>query len=146
MNQVVLYGRLSADPQVFVTPKGTKGVRFNVVVEKPYKSEGSTADFIQCTAWNKSADTIEKFFHKGSPILVSGHSSTGSYTNKDGKKVFTMTVFVDHFWFSMSPKLKSEEDGTAVTESAPTRPQEGAVLNPSQDFVPMESDMEIPFE
>ena len=146
MNQVTLYGRLGSDPQIFVTPKGTKGARFTVVTEKAFKSEGTTADFIQCTAWNKGADNIEKFFHKGSPILINGHISTNSYTNKEGKKVFSSTVFVDRFEFSMSPKLKSEEDGEAAETSAPSKPQEGAVLNPSQDFIPMGADMEIPFE
>ena len=83
MNKVDLHGRMTKDPE-FSCGSSTNIVKFTLAVDRKYKKDGEpTADFITCKAFGKTADTISKFFHKGSEIALSGHIQTGSYTNKN---------------------------------------------------------------
>lgn len=87
MNQVVLFGRMVADPEVRYTNNKKATCRFKVAVNRI--SEG--ADFIQCIAWEKTAENLGKYVKKGDRVLVNGSITTGSY-EKDGKKVYTTDV------------------------------------------------------
>lgn len=101
MNKVILTnGRLVKDVEL----KGTIALqiaRFTVAVNRQFKKD--EADFINCVAFGKKAETIEKFFEKGSPINIEGRLQTGSY-EKDGVKHFTTDVIVDNFEFVASSK------------------------------------------
>lgn len=92
MNKVELVGRLTADPTVSYGNNGSSIARFNVACDRRYKAEGQpTADFIGCIAFGKTAEFLEKYFHKGMRIGLSGRIQTGSY-DKDGKKVYTTDI------------------------------------------------------
>lgn len=104
MNKVVLMGRLTKDPEVrYSTGENATAIaRFTVAVNRRFKNaEGNyDADFINCVAFGKSAEFIEKYFAKGSMIALSGRIQTGSYTNKDGVKVYTTDVVVEDTEFA----------------------------------------------
>ena len=104
MNHVTLLGRLTADPQITYT-NGANGelaiARFNLAVDRRVKKDAEqTADFISCVSFGKTAEFIEKYIFKGSKIAVEGHIQTGSYTNKDGNKVYTTDVVVEQLEFA----------------------------------------------
>ena len=103
MNKVILTGRLTSDPEVGYTTGGNAStyVRFSLAVSRRYKnSEGNyDADFIRCVAWRGQAEFIKKYFHKGDMTAIEGNIHTGSFTNKDGQKVYTTEVWVDNVEF-----------------------------------------------
>lgn len=108
MNNVSLVGRLTRDPEVrYGGQNNDKAVaRFSVACDRRFKREGDeiTADFIPCVAFGKTAEFIEKYFKKGMKIGLNGHITTGSYTNKDGNKVYTVDVTADNVEFVESKK------------------------------------------
>ena len=100
MNSVVLVGRLTKDPDVRYNPNGMGIARFTVAVDRRFKREGQPeADFISCVAFGKTAEFMEKYFTKGKLIGLSGSIQTGSYTNKDGQKVYTTDVVAENVEF-----------------------------------------------
>lgn len=105
MNKVILMGRLTRDPEVRYT-QGDEPVaiaRYNLAVDRKYKKEGEqNADFIPCVAFGKNGQFAEKYLTKGMKIAISGRLQTGSYTNKDGNKVYTTDVVVEEHFFAES--------------------------------------------
>ena len=100
MNNVSLFGRLTADPEVKHTQSGTAYTRFNVAIDRPVKQgEEKQADFINCVAWDKKAEFICKYFSKGQRIALTGSIRTGSYTDKDGNKRSTFEVWANNIGF-----------------------------------------------
>lgn len=102
MNKVELVGRLTRDPEVRYSTgeNATCIARFSLAVNRRFKREGEAdADFISCVAFGKSAEFLEKYFSKGMAIGISGRIQTGSYTNKDGNKVYTTDVVVEEVEF-----------------------------------------------
>ena len=103
MNKVELVGRLTRDPEVRYTQgeNASAIARFSVAVNRRYKNnEGNyEADFINCVAFGRSGEFIEKYFKKGMAIGISGRIQTGNYTNKDGVKVYTTDVVVEEAEF-----------------------------------------------
>lgn len=99
MNTVVLSGRLCNEPEVKQGQSGTAVARYRLAVSR-YKSE--EADFINCVAFGKSAEFVGGYLHKGMKIMVSGRIQTGSYTNKEGQKVYTTDVIVENHEFCES--------------------------------------------
>lgn len=96
MNAVQLVGRFTRDPDVRYTESGLSIARFTIAVDRRFKKEGEqAADFINCVSFGKTAEFIEKYFGKGMRIGVTGRIQTGSYTNKDGAKVYTTDVIVE---------------------------------------------------
>ena len=95
MNKFIGMGRLTRDPEV--RTGDTPVARFSIAVNRRFKNaEGNyDADFINCVAFGKSADFIEKYFHKGDMIAVTGRIQTGSYTNKDGVRIPTSDIIVE---------------------------------------------------
>lgn len=115
MNSVQLLGRLVRDPEVRYTAgdNPTAVARFTVACKRKYKKDAEQeADFISCLAFGKTAEFIERYFHKGSSMALNGRIQTGSYTNKDGNKVYTTDVVVDSLEFVGS---KSENNGSNDT-------------------------------
>lgn len=119
MNKVILMGRLTRDPDVRYTAgdNPTAIGRYTLAVDRRYKREGeATADFINCVAFGKQGEFAEKYFRQGTKVLVTGRIQTGSYTNRDGVKVYTTDVVVEEQEFAESkkeekkPQKKIEED------------------------------------
>ena len=111
MNQVVLMGRLTRDPEVrYSSGESSLAIaRYTLAVDRRFKRDGEpTADFINCVAFGKTAEFAERYFRKGIKIAVSGRIQTGSYTNKEGVKVFTTEVVVENQEFCES-KAASDE-------------------------------------
>lgn len=107
-------GRLTRDPEVRYTQgDNTSAVaRFSLAVDRRFKKDGDqTADFINCVAFGKTGEFIEKYGHKGTKFVVEGRIHTGSYTNKDGQKVYTTDVVVEQVEFAES---KASADGNAT--------------------------------
>lgn len=99
MNKAILVGRLTRDPEVrFTTGEEQMAIaRFTVAINR--RGESDKADFISCVAFGRTAEFIEKYFTRGKKIGIAGHIQTGSYTNKDGVKVYTTDVIVDECEF-----------------------------------------------
>lgn len=116
MNQCILMGRLTREPEVRDSASGMKVARYTLAVDRRFKREGEpSADFISCVAFGKSAEFAEKYFTKGTKIAITGRIQTGSYTNKDGNKVYTTDVVVENQEFAESKKAS---DGAAPADNS----------------------------
>ena len=105
MNRVILIGRLTKDPEVRYT-QGDKPMaiaRYTLAVDRRIKKDGQdNADFIPCVAFGKAAEFVEKYVKKGTKLAASGIIQSGSYTNRDGQKVFTTEVMIEEQEFAES--------------------------------------------
>ena len=137
MNKVIIIGRFTRDPEIKYTTgeNATATARFSLAVNRRFKNkEGNyDADFINCVAFGKTAEFIEKYFTKGMAIGITGRIQTGSYTNKEGQKVYTTDVVVEETEFVES-KNKGTDDNV---------PNNNA--NSNGDFEETISDDEMPF-
>ena len=152
MNKVVLMGRLTRDPEVRYS-QGENAMaiaRFTVAVDRRgsrNSQDGQTADFISCVAFGRQGEFVEKYFHKGNRISLSGRIQTGSYTNKEGAKVYTTEVIAEDVEFaeSKSESGNSGFDGGSNNsfQAQPSMAPSGA----SPDFmqIPDGIDEELPF-
>lgn len=102
INKVILLGRLTGEPDVRYTQEGKAFARYTLAVDRRTKEQA--ADFISCVAFDKRAEFAEKYLHKGTKIALVGRIQTGSYTDKDGKKVYTTDVVVEEVEFAESKK------------------------------------------
>lgn len=123
MNKVQIVGRLTRDPEVrYSTGENATAIaRFSVAVNRRNKNaEGQyEADFINCVAFGKSGEFIEKYFRKGMAIGLTGRIQTGSYTNKDGIKVYTTEVIVEETEFVESKgNVENNQSGTRPAPSS----------------------------
>lgn len=115
MNKVILMGRLTRDPEIRYS-QGESAVavaRFTLAVDRRFRREGSndqTADFISCVAFGKTAEFMERYTHQGTKLVVEGRIQTGSYTNKDGNKVYTTDVVVENTEFAESKNSDSSNN------------------------------------
>lgn len=122
MNKVILMGRLTRDPEIRYT-QGERQMavaRYTLAVERrgSGKDGQTTADFISCVAFDRIALVAERYLHQGSRVVVSGHIQTGSYTNKDGRKIYTTDVVVEEQEFAESKAASSSQQaGTEGTKS-----------------------------
>ena len=107
MNKVILMGRLTRDPEVRYS-QGAQPLaiaRYTLAVDRRGSKQGEqSADFINCIAFGKSGEFAEKYLHQGTKIVVTGRIQTGSYTNRDGQKVYTTDVVVEEQEFAESKK------------------------------------------
>lgn len=98
MNRITLIGRLTRDPEIrYATNSNNMAIaRYTLAVNRPFKKNGEQeADFISCIAFDKTAEFAEKYLAKGMRVAVEGRIQTGSYTNRDGQKVYTTDVVVE---------------------------------------------------
>lgn len=119
MNKVILMGRLTRDPEVRYSQgeKSTATARYSLAVDRKFKREGEAdADFINCVSFGKSAEFAEKYFKQGTKIAVTGRIQSGSYTNKDGQKVYTTDVVVEEQEFAESKGLSNKDSGHQQTQ------------------------------
>ncbi|GGG28399.1 single-stranded DNA-binding protein 1 [Lysinibacillus alkalisoli] len=101
INNVVLVGRLTKDPELRYTQGGVAVARFTVAVNRTFSNQQGDreADFINCVAWRKQAENLANFMRKGSLVGVQGRIQTGSYDDKDGKRVYTTDIVADNIQF-----------------------------------------------
>jgi single-strand DNA-binding protein len=125
MNKVILMGRLTRDPDVRYT-QGEEPMaiaRFTLAVDRRGKRDGeASADFPSCVCFRRTAEFIEKYAHQGTKLVVVGRIQTGSYTNRDGQKVYTTDVVVEEAEFAES---KAAADRNAQ-QTPPPSPDTGA--------------------
>lgn len=124
MNKVVLMGRLTKDPDVRYTQgeNGTAVARYTLAVDRRFHREGDqSADFIPCVSFGKSAEWTEKYLRQGTKIAVTGRIQTGSYTNKDGNKVYTTDIIIEEQEFAES-KGNRDPDSRNASSQGSSRP------------------------
>ena len=114
MNKVILIGNLCTDPEYTTTQSGKPLTKFRLAVQRRFANQQGVreADFINCVAFNKTADFIADYFTKGKKIAVEGSIQTGSYTTPDGSKRYTTKVLVDHGEFVSN---RNDEDYNATS-------------------------------
>jgi len=143
MNVAIISGNLVRDPEVsFVQgANATEKARFTVACQRKFKNAQGTydADFINVDAWGNDAKFVQDHFHKGDRIEVAGEIRTGSYTNKDGVKVYTTTINANRGGIGYGSKASSTDSGDSKPMSKPTVKQE-LDLN-----IPEDTDEEMPF-
>jgi len=110
MNKVILMGRLTADPEMRTTQKGTSVANFTLAVDRFGGGDDKQADFIRCIVWDKSADALCKYIEKGRRISLVGRIQTGSYENKNGDTVYTTDVIVENWYFADDKKKEANDD------------------------------------
>lgn len=116
MNKVIIMGRLTRDPIVKYSEDSTTAyARYTLAVDRRYKRDGDqqTSDFISCVTFGRNAEFAEKYLHQGTKIAICGHIQTGSFTNRDGQKVYTTDVVVEEHDFAESKdSVSSQSAGT----------------------------------
>ncbi len=142
MNEVHIMGRLTTDPKVTYT-QGENPMaiaRYTVAVDRPKRSgQEKQTDYISCVAFGRNGEFAEKYLKKGGPIIVHGSIQTGSYTNKEGVKIYTTEVNVTRHEFVLGQK----KEDNAGAENAPTAAPSEAPADPGFMDVPDED--ELPF-
>lgn len=112
MNKIILMGRLTRDPEVRYTKDQMCVARYTLAVDRRGTAgSGQAADFIGCVAFGKNGEFAEKYLQKGVKIVVTGRIQTGSYTNRDGQKIYTTDVIVEEQEFAESKKATEEMQG-----------------------------------
>lgn len=138
MNKVILMGRLTRDPEVKYSASNMAVARYTLAVDRRFKKEGeATADFINCVAFGKAGEFAEKYFRQGTKIGVVGRVQTGSYTNKDGQKVYTTDIVVEEQEFAES---KNANQNNSVNSNNPAQATDDGFMN-----IPAGIDEELPF-
>ena len=126
MNKVILMGRLTRDPDIRYVQgeeKTTVIARYTLAVDRRgSKGNGQTADFISCVAFDKIADFAERYLKQGIKLVVEGRIQTGSYTNKDGQRVYTTEVVVENCEFAESKGETTQQSGSSTEGTAGPAP------------------------
>ena len=148
MNKVVLVGRLARDPELRTTQSGTSVVSFTVACDRRFTRQGEErqADFINCVAWNKTAEFISRYFTKGMRIALDGRIQTRSYDDQNGNKRYITEVVAEDVEFAQSKNESGaggyQAEAPSYASQAPSVPQA-----PSADidgFMPVEEE-DLPF-
>ena len=151
MNKVILIGRLCADPEVRYSQNQnqTAVARYRLAVDRRYKRDREqTADFIPCVAFGKAAEFAEKYLRQGTKIAITGRIQTGSYTNKDGQKIYTTDVVVEEQEFAESKNAGGNNGGySAPQHNNPAPSANTSDLGSADGFmnIPDGIDEELPF-
>ena len=139
MNKVILMGRPTRDPEVrYSQGENSIGIaRFTLAVDRRFKRDGDqqTADFISCIAFKSTAEFIEKYIQQGTKVVIVGRIQTGSYTNKEGQKVYTTEVVIEEIDFAQS---KNDSSGS-------NRPEPSAASDDGFMNIPDGIDESLPF-
>lgn len=152
MNKVILMGRLTRDPEVRYSSNDNSMAiaRYTLAVDRRFRrgNDGeASADFIGCVAFGKSAEFAEKYLRQGLKIVVTGRIQTGSYTNRDGQKVYTTDVVVEdqEFAESKAASMSHGDGGYGASAPAPSRPAPSAASGDGFMNIPDGIDEELPF-
>ena len=145
MNKVILMGRLTRDPEVRYSQgeQSTAIARYTLAVDRRFKRDADqqSADFIPCVAFGRAGEFAERYLRKGTKIAVTGRIQTGSYTNRDGQKVYTTEVIVEDQEFAESRNAGGESSGDMPAE----RPSPGSAAGDGFMNIPDGIDEELPF-
>ena len=149
INKAILMGRLTRDPELRHTGTGTPVCSFSIAIDNGY-GENRQTDFINCVAWNKTAEFVSNYFSKGKMIIVIGRISTRSWEGQDGKRNYTTEVVASEVSFGESKR--SQEGGSDYTGgqnaySAPVQPQAAPQMPElaDDDFSPLlDTDDDLP--
>lgn len=142
MNNVILSGRLTRDPEVRHSQNGNEDrivARYTLAVDRVYSKENQQADFINCVEFGKLAEFAEKYFYKGIKLIVRGRIQTGSYTNRDGVKVYTTDIIVESHEFAESKRTSEQNSNASISRDVPAVGSDG-FMN-----IPDRLDEELPF-
>ncbi len=146
MNKVILMGRLTREPEVRYSQgdNATAVARYTLAVDRRFNrnNDEQTADFINCVAFGRSGEFAEKYLHKGTKIAITGRIQTGSYTNKDGVKVYTTDVVVEDHEFAESKNSAGSADNSGFAPAG--RPAPAAAGDGFMN-IPDGIDEELPF-
>ncbi len=146
MNKVILMGRLTRDPEVKYSQgdNATAIARFTLAVERRIKRDNeASADFINCISFGRSAEFAEKYFRKGTKIVICGRIQTGSYTNKDGQKVYTTDIVIEEQDFAESKATSQQNNSGSVQNNSNSRQSQKPQPDPDE-FMSVDDD-DLPF-
>ena len=133
MNKVILMGRLTRDPDIRYTDNQTCVARYSIAVDRRYSKEGEqSADFPSIVSFGKACEFVEKYLKQGTKVLITGRLQTGSYTNKDGVKIYTTDVITEEIEFAESKKASED------------KPQE--VNEAGGEFMHIDENIDLPFK
>jgi single-strand DNA-binding protein len=145
MNKVVLMGRLTRDPEIRYSQgeNATAVARYTLAVDRRFKRQGDeqAADFIGCVSFGKTAEFIERYLKQGTKVAISGRIQTGSYTNKEGQKVYTTDVIAEEVEFAESKNASGGDSGYRPT----SRPEPSQATGDGFMNIPDGIDEELPF-
>lgn len=143
MNHVTLIGRMTRDPEVRYTQgeKSTCIANFNLAVDRRHKTEEQSADFIQCVAFGKLGEHVERYYRKGMKTAITGRIQTRNYTNRDNQKVYVTEVVVEEMEFAESKSAQAQSYGQPQQNYAAPAQSYGA---PAQDAGKYDDFMNIP--
>ena len=145
MNKVILMGRLTRDPDVRYSAgeNSTAVARYTLAVDRRFHRDGdATADFIGCVAFGRQAEFAEKYLRQGTKIAITGRIQTGSYTNREGRKVYTTDVVVEEQEFAESKAASAEHTGGFAPAD---RPSPSNAVSDGFMNIPDGIDEELPF-
>ena len=153
MNKVILMGRLTRDPDVRYSQgeSATAVARFTLAVDRRFRRDGgdTTADFIGCVAFGRQAEFAEKYLRQGTKIVLTGRIQTGSYTNRDGQKVYTTEVVAEDLEFAESKAAAGERGAGFQPQQSPnpfqSTPTPSAAAGDGFMNIPDGIDEELPF-
>ena len=146
MNKVILRGRLTRDAEIRYSQgeSSTAIARFSLAVDRRFRrdNEEQTADFINCVAFGRTAEFLERFGRKGTKFVLEGRIQTGSYTNKDGQRVYTTDVVAENVEFAESKNNSSAGNDFG---GAPSAPSPSGAAGDGFMNIPEGIDEELPF-
>ena len=150
MNKVILMGRLVRDPEVRYSQNGDNNLaiaRYTLAVDRRFQRNGGEqqADFISCVAFGRSGEFAEKYFKQGTKICIEGRIQTGSYTNKDGAKVYTTEVVIENQEFAESKAAAAGNTGVSYGDAG-NHPAPSAASGEGFMHIPDGIEDELPFE
>ncbi|MBH1940697.1 single-stranded DNA-binding protein [Mobilitalea sibirica] len=149
MNKAMLIGRLTRDPEVRYSQgeNQTAVARFTLAVDRRFRraGENSEADFIGCVAFGKQAEFVERYFKQGMKMVAVGRIQTGSYTNKDGQKVYTTDVVVEEVEFAESKGSNPDSGYQSNGSQKEFRPEPSSAMGDGFMNIPDGIDEELPF-
>jgi single-strand DNA-binding protein len=137
INKVILMGRLTRDPEMRHTNSGTPVTTFSIAIDNGY-GDNKRTDFVNCLAWNKTAEFVSKYFGKGKMIIVIGHITTRSWETQDGKRAYATEVVANEVNFG--------ESKTSPQLNTPQTAAQPPMQDDDDDFTPLdEEDDDLPF-
>ena len=146
MNKVILMGRLNRDAEIRYSQgeSSTSIARFSLAVDRRFRRDNDeqTADFINCVAFGRTAEFLERFGRKGTKFVLEGRIQTGSYTNKDGQRVYTTDVVAENVEFAESKNNSSAGNDFG---GAPSAPSPSGAAGDGFMNIPEGIDEELPF-
>ena len=145
MNKVILMGRLTRDPEVRYSQgdNASAVARYTLAVDRRFKRDGEQAtDFINCVAFGRAAEFAERYLRQGTKMVVTGRIQTGSYTNRDGVKVYTTDIVVEEQEFAES---KAASGSSNTSYQASPAPSPSADIGDGFMNIPDGIDEELPF-